>query len=67
MDPEQESLLVSTCSALGGFEHVSEDWDDDTEVYVMGDECLGAFACHCSLACLLSLFVFLASSHLTVL
>jgi hypothetical protein len=41
MDPDTESLLVSTCMALGGFEDVSEDMNDSTQVYVMGDECLG--------------------------
>ncbi|KAK3818609.1 MAG: timeless protein-domain-containing protein [Benniella sp.] len=40
MDPDTESLLVSTCMALGGFEDVSEDINDATQVYVMGDECL---------------------------
>ncbi|KAF9986256.1 Topoisomerase 1-associated factor 1 [Modicella reniformis] len=40
MDPDTESLLISTCMALGGFEDVSEDMDDATQVYVMGDECL---------------------------
>ncbi|KAI8359421.1 timeless protein-domain-containing protein [Mortierella sp. GBAus27b] len=40
MDPDTESLLVSTCMALGGFEDVSEDMNDATQVYVMGDECL---------------------------
>ncbi|KAF9173981.1 Topoisomerase 1-associated factor 1 [Mortierella sp. AD010] len=41
MDPDTESLLVSTCLALGGYEDVSEDMNDDRQVYVMGDECLG--------------------------
>ncbi|KAG0198538.1 Topoisomerase 1-associated factor 1 [Mortierella sp. GBA30] len=40
MDPDIESLLVSTCLALGGFEDTSEDINDSTQVYVMGDECL---------------------------
>ncbi|KAG0052952.1 Topoisomerase 1-associated factor 1 [Gryganskiella cystojenkinii] len=40
MDPDIESLLVSTCSALGGFEDRSENADDSSQVYVMGDECL---------------------------
>ncbi|KAF9921443.1 Topoisomerase 1-associated factor 1 [Linnemannia zychae] len=40
MDPDTESLLVSTCLALGGFEDRSENPDDTTQVYVMGDECL---------------------------
>lgn len=41
MDPDTESLLVSTCHALGGFEDRSERMDDASQVYVMGDECLG--------------------------
>ncbi|ORZ26588.1 timeless protein-domain-containing protein [Lobosporangium transversale] len=41
MDPDTESMLVSTCLALGGFEDVSTDMDDDRQEYVMGDECLG--------------------------
>ena len=41
MDPDTESLLVSTCLALGGFEDQSENFDDTSRVYVMGDECLG--------------------------
>lgn len=41
MDPDTESLLVSTCLALGGFEDRSENLDDTSRVYVMGDECLG--------------------------
>ncbi|KAG0022344.1 Topoisomerase 1-associated factor 1 [Entomortierella chlamydospora] len=41
MDPDTESLLVSTCLALGGYEDISEDMNDDRQVYVMGDECLG--------------------------
>ncbi|KAF9285158.1 Topoisomerase 1-associated factor 1 [Mortierella alpina] len=40
MDPDTESLLVSTCLALGGFEDRSENVEDTTQVYVMGDECL---------------------------
>ncbi|KAG0271557.1 Topoisomerase 1-associated factor 1 [Linnemannia exigua] len=40
MDPDTESLLVSTCLALGGFEDLSENIDDVSQVYVMGDECL---------------------------
>ncbi|KAF9333425.1 Topoisomerase 1-associated factor 1 [Linnemannia elongata] len=40
MDPDTESLLVSTCLALGGFEDRSENLDDTSRVYVMGDECL---------------------------
>ncbi|KAG0377054.1 Topoisomerase 1-associated factor 1 [Mortierella sp. AD032] len=40
MDPDTESLLVSTCLALGGFEDMSENIDDVSQVYVMGDECL---------------------------
>ncbi|KAG9063735.1 Topoisomerase 1-associated factor 1 [Linnemannia hyalina] len=40
MDPDTESLLVSTCLALGGFEDKSENLDDTSRVYVMGDECL---------------------------
>ncbi|KAF9913350.1 Topoisomerase 1-associated factor 1 [Linnemannia zychae] len=40
MDPDTESLLVSTCLALGGFEDLSENPDDVSQVYVMGDECL---------------------------
>ncbi|KAG0304905.1 Topoisomerase 1-associated factor 1 [Dissophora globulifera] len=40
MDPDTESLLVSTCLALGGYEDVSEDMDDERQVYIMGDECL---------------------------
>ncbi|KAF9301915.1 Topoisomerase 1-associated factor 1 [Mortierella antarctica] len=40
MDPDTESLLVSTCHALGGFEDRSERMDDASQVYVMGDECL---------------------------
>ncbi|KAG0036540.1 Topoisomerase 1-associated factor 1 [Podila clonocystis] len=40
MDPDTESLLVSTCHALGGFEDRSESMDDASQVYVMGDECL---------------------------
>ncbi|KAF9207018.1 hypothetical protein BGZ49_001354 [Haplosporangium sp. Z 27] len=41
MDPDTESLLVSTCLALGGYEDISEDMNDDRQVYIMGDECLG--------------------------
>ncbi|KAF9436980.1 Topoisomerase 1-associated factor 1 [Entomortierella beljakovae] len=41
MDPDTESLLVSTCLALGGYEDISDDMNDDRQVYVMGDECLG--------------------------
>ncbi|KAF9357916.1 Topoisomerase 1-associated factor 1 [Mortierella sp. AD094] len=41
MDPDTESLLVSTCLALGGYEDISEDMNDDRQVYNMGDECLG--------------------------
>lgn len=41
MDSDTESLLVSTCHALGGFEDRSERMDDASQVYVMGDECLG--------------------------
>jgi hypothetical protein len=41
MDPDTESALVSTCLALGGFEDQSENPDDTSQVYVMGDECLG--------------------------
>ncbi|KAI1320607.1 Topoisomerase 1-associated factor 1 [Mortierella claussenii] len=41
MDPDTESLLVSTCLALGGFEDISSDMNDDRQVYIMGDECLG--------------------------
>ncbi|KAF9412291.1 Topoisomerase 1-associated factor 1, partial [Podila epigama] len=40
MDPDTESLLVSTCQALGGFEDRSDSMDDVSQVYVMGDECL---------------------------
>ncbi|KAG0258250.1 Topoisomerase 1-associated factor 1 [Mortierella polycephala] len=40
MDPDTESLLVSTCLAIGGFEDRSENVEDTTQVYVMGDECL---------------------------
>ncbi|KFH70850.1 hypothetical protein MVEG_03697 [Podila verticillata NRRL 6337] len=40
MDSDTESLLVSTCHALGGFEDRSERMDDASQVYVMGDECL---------------------------
>ncbi|KAG0026505.1 Topoisomerase 1-associated factor 1 [Podila clonocystis] len=40
MDADTESLLVSTCHALGGFEDRSERMDDASQVYVMGDECL---------------------------
>ncbi|KAG0288438.1 Topoisomerase 1-associated factor 1 [Linnemannia gamsii] len=40
MDPDTESVLVSTCLALGGFEDRSENPDDTSQVYVMGDECL---------------------------
>ncbi|KAF9551130.1 Topoisomerase 1-associated factor 1 [Mortierella hygrophila] len=40
MDPDTESLLVSTCLALGGFEDKSENLHDTSRVYVMGDECL---------------------------
>ncbi|CAO3564060.1 unnamed protein product [Mortierella alpina] len=40
MDPDTESLLVSTCLALGGFEDRFENVEDTTQVYVMGDECL---------------------------
>ncbi|KAG0201291.1 Topoisomerase 1-associated factor 1 [Mortierella sp. NVP41] len=40
MDTNTESLLVSTCLALGGFEDQSENVDDVSKVYVMGDECL---------------------------
>ncbi|KAF9950151.1 Topoisomerase 1-associated factor 1 [Mortierella alpina] len=40
MDPATESLLVSTCLALGGFEDSSENVEDTSQVYVMGDECL---------------------------
>ncbi|KAG0340494.1 Topoisomerase 1-associated factor 1 [Podila humilis] len=40
MDADTESLLVSTCHALGGYEDRSENLDDDSQVYVMGDECL---------------------------
>ncbi|KAF9182982.1 Topoisomerase 1-associated factor 1 [Haplosporangium sp. Z 767] len=40
MDPDTESLLVSTCLAIGGFEDRSESVEDTTQVYVMGDECL---------------------------
>ncbi|KAF8948577.1 Topoisomerase 1-associated factor 1 [Haplosporangium gracile] len=40
MDPDTESLLVSTCLALGGFEDQSENLNDTSRVYVMGDECL---------------------------
>ncbi|KAF8932695.1 Topoisomerase 1-associated factor 1 [Dissophora ornata] len=40
MDPDTESLLVSTCMALGGFEDISMDMDDTRQQYIMGDECL---------------------------
>jgi hypothetical protein len=44
MDPDTESLLVSTCSALGGYEDRSDNVDDQAQVYTMGDECLGGLS-----------------------
>ncbi|KAI7830304.1 timeless protein-domain-containing protein [Gamsiella multidivaricata] len=40
MDPDTESLLISTCQALGGFEYISDDINDQRQAYIMGDECL---------------------------
>lgn len=61
MDPDTESVLVSTCLALGGFEDQSENPDDTSQVYVMGDECLGMWQ-----RCLLMSLAALAVVNTTV-